>query len=259
MFSFTGEKIATSCTTAICCVCVVWLCVASACGAQQAGIQPSPAATSAEHPADVNRAASPKRHPHAAAGKTSPLFPTDSTARPATVNLSNGQLTVEANNSDLTQILKELSEKSGMTIDGLHNGPRVFGIYGPGNSREVLSALLVGSGYGFIMVGDAAQGAPRALLLTPQSGHTPPTPQVNSTPPDDDEIGPPEIEAAPTIPPSPNPPPPDSPDALGPGAITPAPSPNNLDDSTRMQQNLQRLQIMQEQIQQQQQQQIPPQ
>jgi hypothetical protein len=95
---------------------------------------------------------------------------TEIPVRPAAISLRDGKLTVEANNSDLTQILQNLADISGMTIEGLNQGPRVFGIYGPGNSRDVLTALLVGSGYNFIMVGGEASGTPRKLLLTAQKG-----------------------------------------------------------------------------------------
>jgi hypothetical protein len=258
MHPLKGERTVAQHGASICRLGAICLCIATACSAQAAqtagvagGSALLPVAGTSKHPARKHPATEHK-HAELTDKTTKPSFPTDAAPRPATVNLSNGKLTVEANNSDLTQILHDLSEKSGMTIDGLHNGPRVFGTYGPGNSREILSALLLGSGYNFIMVGDAAQGAPRELLLTPQNGHAPAPAQLNSAPPanTDDEDSSPE-ETAPSMPDPPNPP--DSPDAPGPGAIIPAPSPNNLDDATRMQQNLQRLQHMQEQ------QQPPPQ
>ncbi len=173
---------------------------------------------------------------------TPPQFPTDAAPSPAVVNLKDGKLTIQANNSDLRQILQNLATQSGMKINGLNQGPRVFGIYGPGDSRDVLKDLLVGSGYNFIMVGDGAQGAPRELLLTPQAKNALTSGPVNPPPPTPDDADEPEPDQ-PQVdlnPPEPEPP--------GPGAIVPAPSPNSQEDETiRMQQTLQKIQHMQEQ------------
>jgi hypothetical protein len=45
---------------------------------------------------------------------------------------------------------------------------RVFGVYGPGHARDVLSQLLQGSGYNVMMIGDQGQGTPREILLSPR-------------------------------------------------------------------------------------------
>jgi hypothetical protein len=155
------------------------------------------------------------------------------------VSLQNGKLTIESNNSDLTQILQDVAHISGMTINGLNGGPRVFGTYGPANSRDVLTALLVGAGYNFMMLGGAGDAAPRELLLTPQTRNAPATNSVNRNPvpsADNDESEQPEPENGPT---ASNP--------LGPGALPQSPSRNDLDDDTRVQKTLQRLQHQQEQ------------
>jgi hypothetical protein len=58
---------------------------------------------------------------------------------------------------------------------------RVFGTYGPGPARDVLSQLLDGSGYDVLMIGDRGQGTPRRVVLsTPSGGAAPRT--VNNTP-----------------------------------------------------------------------------
>ncbi|HEY5029680.1 MAG TPA: hypothetical protein VIK39_14815, partial [Candidatus Angelobacter sp.] len=177
MHSGKGETILTRRNTALIGLCVVWLCVASA-ACTQAQQVPGPTASPTRGAAASASAKPALAHPAGErtqpAGESTkptitPPFPTDAAAHPAAVKLRNGKLTIEANNSDLGQILQNLASISGMTINGLNKGPRVFGVYGPGNSREVLRDLLVGSGYNFIMVGDGAQGAPRELLLTPQN------------------------------------------------------------------------------------------
>ena len=53
-----------------------------------------------------------------------------------------------------------------MRLDGLGGDERVFGSFGPGAPREVLTALLNGTSYNVMMVGDLPNGAPRELLLT---------------------------------------------------------------------------------------------
>jgi hypothetical protein len=90
----------------------------------------------------------------------------DKPAEPATVTLRGGQLSVTANNSSLTDILHQLAAASGMTIDGLDKDTRVFGTYGPGDPRDILSSLLDGAGYNVMMLGGTAAGAPRQLVLT---------------------------------------------------------------------------------------------
>jgi hypothetical protein len=85
----------------------------------------------------------------------------------ARISLLNGQLTVAAQNSDLSQILAEIARVTGMSITGLNGGKRVFGIYGPGEPRAILTGLLMGSGYNFLLVGGDA--APRQLVLMPES------------------------------------------------------------------------------------------
>jgi hypothetical protein len=168
----------------------------------------------------------------------------DAPVQPATVLLSNGMLTVQANNSNLTQILNDLAEISGMTINGLDMDSRVsgdlrvFGDYGPGNSRDILAGLLTGSGYNFIMVGSTGDGTPRELLLSSQTNAAPSIGTVTAPPvPSSDRDG--HNQAAPETDTSAS-------EVLGPGAISSIPSLNDLGDNDRMQKNLQRLQQMQQ-------------
>jgi hypothetical protein len=90
----------------------------------------------------------------------------------ARVDLVDGQLTVEAHNSELGPILQEISRVTGMSVTGgLKGGPRIFGVYGPAHPRSVVTTLLAASGYGFLLVGGDA--APRQLVLTPETKRTP--------------------------------------------------------------------------------------
>ena len=48
-------------------------------------------------------------------------------------------LRIEARNSSLQQILNDVSTATGAKVDGLGTDERVFGIYGPGQARDVLA------------------------------------------------------------------------------------------------------------------------
>jgi hypothetical protein len=124
-------------------------------------------------------------------GGTSPVSPPAFSAapsllnqpsQPAKVTLQDGTLTVDAHNSTLSEILDKISHSGGMKIRGLRAGnadQRVFGTYGPGTPRNVLSELLNGSGYNVLMLGTTSSGVPRELALSarPAGGVPNPTPQ----------------------------------------------------------------------------------
>src|ERR1700756_3740788 len=109
----------------------------------------------------------------------------DHPAERAKVDLNAGKLTVQAANSSLSDILRQVSKASGMKIEGLQAGKdqRVFGIYGPGTPRDVLSDLLNGSGYNVMMLGQMPSGVPRQLALSARTapGAAPNPPQVGAT------------------------------------------------------------------------------
>jgi hypothetical protein len=108
----------------------------------------------------------------------------DHPAQPAKVTLASGKLTVQADNSSLSGILHQVSEASGMKVEGLQAGSngdqRIFGNYGPAAPRDVLSELLNGSGFNVIMLGETSAGLPRELTLTPRSSGGVLNPQPNS-------------------------------------------------------------------------------
>jgi hypothetical protein len=85
-------------------------------------------------------------------------------------------LRIEASNSSLSQILKDVAQATGTKVVGLGSDDRIFGSYGPGTARDVLNELLDGSGYNVLMIGDQGQGTPREIVLSAQSkGETPAT------------------------------------------------------------------------------------
>jgi hypothetical protein len=173
----------------------------------------------------------------------------DKPAQPANVKVDAGQMSVQADNSSLTQILHDISAKTGMTIDGLNKDQRVFGSYGPSNPKEILSALLAGTGYNVMMVGVAREGAPRELVLTErttgaaaQAGNS--RPNVHQNQDDEDSVedsspNPPDLNP-PQQPPQPGVVPPDQ----------PATPPNGVKTPQQMLQELQQLRQQQQQQQQ---------
>jgi hypothetical protein len=114
-------------------------------------------------------------------------------------------LRIDADNSSLEQILKDVAAVTGAKVEGLDADQRVFGAFGPGPAREVLSQLLQGSGYNVIIIGDQGQGTPRFIVLSsPHPGSA--QPAANPTPasdedadPDDQPQNPPPVRA--TFPP----------------------------------------------------------
>jgi hypothetical protein len=95
-----------------------------------------------------------------------PHWPANDSPVPASVVWDSQGLRIDAENSSLQQILKDFSTASGAQVEGFTADERVFGSYGPGQARDVLSELLQGSGYNVIMIGDQGQGAPRQIVLS---------------------------------------------------------------------------------------------
>lgn len=120
--------------------------------------QPSPAANSAA-PAAAQSPAEP----------TNPDWPVNAPAAKAKVEWNSRGLYIAADNSSLKQILEDVAAATGVKLDGLGEDERVFGAYGPGAAREVLSKLLDGTEYNVLMSGDQGQGTPREIVLSRRS------------------------------------------------------------------------------------------
>jgi hypothetical protein len=83
-------------------------------------------------------------------------------------------LRIVADNASLAQILDDVSADTGAKVEGMGADQRIFGVYGPGPARDVLSELLDGAGYNVLMVGDQGQGTPRQIVLSsPPNGPAP--------------------------------------------------------------------------------------
>jgi hypothetical protein len=101
-----------------------------------------------------------------------PLWPVNETPAHASVTWDSKGLRIDAANSSLMQILTDVSTATGTKVEGLNADQRIFGAYGPGLARDVLSQLLQGSGYNVLMIGDEGQGAPRQILLSSRRNGT---------------------------------------------------------------------------------------
>jgi hypothetical protein len=125
-------------------------------------------ATSDHTPATPsNASASSESAPAIAQAPEKPKWPVFDHPTDASILWDSRGLTIDAANSSLQQILKDVSTATGVKVEGLSSDERVFGTYGPGLARDVLSELLQGSGYNMIMVGDLGQGAPRKITRQP--------------------------------------------------------------------------------------------
>ena len=169
----------------------------------------------------------------------------DKPAQPAKVTLNGGLLTIHADNSSLSAILQQLTSSAGMSVDGFQQDQRVFGTYGPGNPRDVLSGLLQGAGYNFLMVGTTKQGAPQEVVLTARTGGAP---TAGPAQPEPDEAADEDDNGDNSVPPPPpQPPMVQRPEPI-PGASTGSPSPaGRVKTPAEIIQELQRLRQQQQQ------------
>lgn len=144
-----------------------------------------------------------------------PDWPVNDHPKEATVVWNSHGLRIDAANSSLQQILKDVATTTGVKISGLNSDQRIFGVYGPGPARDVLSQLLDGSGYNILMIGDRGQGTPRQIVLSRQpTGPAPPSMNNPGTSNDDNSA---DIEE-PEPQPQPEPPPAAPTNGFGPGA-----------------------------------------
>jgi hypothetical protein len=135
-----------------------------------------------------------------------PDWPVNDRPAAAAVIWNSQGLRIEASNSSLQQILKDISTLTGTKIQGLATDQRIYGTYGPASARQVLAQLLDGSGYNVLMIGDQGQGTPRQILLSAQSSGGPPQQSAANQPPQGDENADAEDQPQPQPEPQPQPP-----------------------------------------------------
>jgi hypothetical protein len=91
------------------------------------------------------------------------------------VSFAGGQLTIEAPNSRFSDVLAAVHRATGANFDGPQSDERIAVHLGPGTPRDVITALLHGSRYDYVIVGaeDDPSRVQRVLLMRP-GGTQPP-------------------------------------------------------------------------------------
>jgi len=103
-------------------------------------------------------------------------------ALPPRVRYSRGQLTIVAENSTLSDILRAVQTQTGAEVEIPPNATeRVVAHLGPGPARDVLAALLNGTHFNYVMLGSPAHpDSVERLILTSKSGGVLDVPQPGS-------------------------------------------------------------------------------
>jgi hypothetical protein len=115
-----------------------------------------------------------------------PKWPANEKPVPAAITWDSQGLRIDAANSSLEEILMDVATLTGAKLEGFDADQRVFGAYGPGPARDVLSQLLLGSGYNVMMIGDQGQGTPRRIVLSPRHAGAPTTAPTTAPASDED-------------------------------------------------------------------------
>lgn len=95
-----------------------------------------------------------------------PNWPVNDPPAAAKVSWDSQGLQIKAANSSLSEILAEVAADTGVKVQGISHDQRVFGDYGPAPARQVLSDLLHGTDYNFLMLGDVGNGTPKEVILS---------------------------------------------------------------------------------------------
>ena len=161
--------------------------------------QAQPAAAGQEHaqkPAPAQQAASTQ--------PPAPDWPINAQPKPAAISWNKQELSIDAANSSLQQILTDVASATGASVDGITKDERIFGSFGPAPARDVLAQLLQGTGYNVMMVGDGGQGLPRQIILSTRNASKTPQGGARATSDEADDDAVPEVQYDP--PPQPQPP-----------------------------------------------------
>jgi hypothetical protein len=91
--------------------------------------------------------------------------------QPPDVTYNNGQLTIDARNATLSQVLHSVQAKTGASIDvpASASNDRVATVIGPGQPRDVLVSLLNGTKFDYVILGiNGNPGGIQRVILTPR-------------------------------------------------------------------------------------------
>lgn len=121
--------------------------------------------------AKIRRAPAPSAAAPPVAAPAMPLRPEQMPATPPQVEFQHGLLSIAAQNSTLGDILRAVRNQTGAAVDVPPNAnERVAGNFGPGPARDVLSSLLNGSHFNYVLLGSASNpDALERVILTMKS------------------------------------------------------------------------------------------
>ena len=151
-----------------------------------------------------------------------PIWPANQPPNQAKVSWDGRGLEIDAFNSSLDQILQQVAADTGAKLEGLSQNQRsgdqrsgdqrvgdqsihdqrIFGTYGPGPARDVLTKLLDGFGYNVLIVGGRNADAPLEVVFlasSPAGSQAAVNNQNRSNPEDDDADPLPEAQRAPPM------------------------------------------------------------
>jgi hypothetical protein len=147
------------------------------------------------------------------------------------VNFQRGELTVHADKATLAEVLFAIQQRTGadIPIPAGAEQEQVVADAGPGAAKDVLTTLLTGTRFNFIVVGsDQNDGGLRSVILSPKTdlGNAMPAGMqpVNPVTPDQDVPDVPQEQVQQLPPPTTPPPPPLQPNEV-PGAVGAVPQP----------------------------------
>lgn len=103
-----------------------------------------------------------------------PDWPVNDRPSEATVVWNSDGLRIAAHNSSLRQIISDVAQATGATVEGTVPEERVYGDFGPGKPRDVLTKLLGNASYNVLLIGDQGSGTPRRIVINAQAEGTRP-------------------------------------------------------------------------------------
>jgi len=157
--------------------------------ATPAGSAPAKLHTRRQKPAPASEAPASPPPPPPTLEQSPPVAPQ--------VTLQNGQLSINAPNSTLAQVLHAVQARTGASMDipATANNERVVAQIGPGIPRDVLNTLLNGSKFNYVILGVTGDpgGVQKVMLIPRQGGSSAPavnTAQNNAPQPvqDDEQV-----------------------------------------------------------------------
>ena len=161
----TGRKFNTVATVLLLLLCLSVFCI---------GMASQTSATTSQTHRKTTKKLSKKHLAPLPSGPTGPVqqVPLDSMAPvPPQVSYQNSQLTIDAPNSTLSDILRAVRKQTGAEIEVPVAPERVVTHLGPGSARDVIAQLLNGSRFNYVLLGSPADSASLTrVVLVAKSG-----------------------------------------------------------------------------------------